>query len=511
MGAGRSSWPRLLAGAAAAAVAVGADSQASSASSSSSPPSPSAVARACGHRGDAFHCAQAHSERGLASYRKGELREAKEGLARASRLLGDAQPALLYNLALAHAADAELEQAVDLLRAALALPSAAVAFEDGAAASRDSREEILLKLLEFCARGGRLRLAEEQLRTQPLADRARQAWLETVLARQVGRELDVAALHRRAQGVDLFDRMHTWEHVLCCGDDAEGRLDHKDALATALRDAARAWPALNERGGALRPLHPETFALPDDYDALAAALASGPPQGGFWMLKPARMADGHGVRRVDGAELRGLVAGGSLVAARRLGRGAIAQRCVEDPLLWEGKKFDLRLYVLVASAKPLRLFLYRDGYVRQAPLKYTAAPSGDRQRERRVHITNRSQHNKKTGRCARTLADLREGLFGSADAEGRWARLWHRIEELLARAFVAALGRGPRPEGLCGKVYGVDVMVDAEHWPHLLEVNRAPAVDSGAGCPEIRGVHEPLARAVLDELLPAHGQEHYYY
>ena len=50
--------------------------------------------------------------------------------------------------------------------------------------------------------------------------------------------------------------------------------------------------------------------------------------------------------------------------------GIVCQLYIENPLLIDGFKFDLRLYVLVSSIEPLRIFRYKDGLVRFATVPY---------------------------------------------------------------------------------------------------------------------------------------------
>ena len=48
----------------------------------------------------------------------------------------------------------------------------------------------------------------------------------------------------------------------------------------------------------------------------------------------------------------------------------IVQEYIDKPLLLDGYKFDLRIYVLITSCDPLRIFLFNDGLVRLGTEKY---------------------------------------------------------------------------------------------------------------------------------------------
>jgi tubulin polyglutamylase TTLL1 len=61
-------------------------------------------------------------------------------------------------------------------------------------------------------------------------------------------------------------------------------------------------------------------------------------------------------------------------------------RYIDNPLLIGGKKFDLRLYVLVSSFRPLKAYLFKLGFCRFCTVKYdTSVTELD---NNYVHLTN---------------------------------------------------------------------------------------------------------------------------
>jgi hypothetical protein len=63
----------------------------------------------------------------------------------------------------------------------------------------------------------------------------------------------------------------------------------------------------------------------------------------------------------------------------------VVQKYIPNPLLLNGHKFDLRLYVLVVCVDPLRVYLYKEGMARLATEPYNS--EGDFENQY-VHLTN---------------------------------------------------------------------------------------------------------------------------
>lgn len=75
----------------------------------------------------------------------------------------------------------------------------------------------------------------------------------------------------------------------------------------------------------------------------------------------------------------------------------IVSEYISDPLLINGLKFDLRIYVVITSVNPLRFYLYEEGLARFATEKFSL--SHEKMKNRYVHLTNYSvnKYNNKDG------------------------------------------------------------------------------------------------------------------
>lgn len=67
-------------------------------------------------------------------------------------------------------------------------------------------------------------------------------------------------------------------------------------------------------------------------------------------------------------------------------RKLILFRYIDNPLLIGGKKFDLRLYVLVTSFRPLKAYQFRLGFCRFCTVKYDSSVA--ELDNMYVHLTN---------------------------------------------------------------------------------------------------------------------------
>ncbi|KAF4656972.1 Tubulin polyglutamylase ttll4 [Perkinsus chesapeaki] len=128
-----------------------------------------------------------------------------------------------------------------------------------------------------------------------------------------------------------------------------------------------------------RSIVPPTYILPKEFPRWDMDRLKARP-GTMWIYKPRSSSCGRGIKL-----LRNSMGSGALKKYAK--KSGIIQRYIGNPLLLNGLKCDLRLYVLVTSVDPLKIYLYDEGLVRIATQPYVHR---GKSKSRFMHLTNYS-------------------------------------------------------------------------------------------------------------------------
>ena len=122
---------------------------------------------------------------------------------------------------------------------------------------------------------------------------------------------------------------------------------------------------------------PLTFILPKEYVGFLENFSEFEEQEGkfnYWIMKPAAKSRGRGINVIND------------ISSVIYGEPMIMQRYLKNPLLLNGYKFDLRIYVLVTSVNPLEIFIYKEGFGRFSTVPFNLDPND--KANKYIHLTN---------------------------------------------------------------------------------------------------------------------------
>jgi len=153
------------------------------------------------------------------------------------------------------------------------------------------------------------------------------------------------------------------------------RINHFPGMLELARKAgtARNLNRMLERYPNEYKIFPPTWLLPADLTDFKAQFTA--KRNKTFIVKPSRGCQGKDImltRSLEGISLH---------------ENYIAQRYMHRPYLLDGYKFDLRIYVLLTSVEPLRVYLHTEGMVRICTSKYGPV-TGSNLEDQCMHLTN---------------------------------------------------------------------------------------------------------------------------
>ena len=236
----------------------------------------------------------------------------------------------------------------------------------------------------------------------------------------------------------------------------------------------------------------------------------------LWIVKPVNLSRGRGVHLLKGeSEFKQLYKKSTQLSLPQY----LISKYIDRPHLLNNKKYDLRIYVLIASFTPLRIYLYNNGLVRFATEDYQR---GDLDNIF-IHLTNysinknnlkyKSNQNIKEQQCdifPREETEMTEAEGGIEydengddnipdDDSNKWSlieyrnnfkkigkghimdRIWEQIEAIVVKTVISAYSEYyknifPNKVNNTFELYGFDILIDDHFKAWLIEVNVNPSL-----------------------------------
>lgn len=222
-------------------------------------------------------------------------------------------------------------------------------------------------------------------------------------------------------------------------------------------------------------IFPKSWCLPMELNDAQEYSRSHPST--VFILKPDHGSQGRGIRLCR-----------NLRSTSMTQEKVVCQEYVKNPLLIDGFKFDMRVYVLITDMDPLRVYIYNEGLARFATTKYHQ-PSISNRGNIFMHLTNYSLNKNSQTFCPdsesgskRTFSVLnrilQEGGFNVQE-------LWNQIDDVILKTIFSAYttlrhvyratfhNHRFRSGGF--EVLGFDIIIDRKMKPLILEINQSPS------------------------------------
>lgn len=229
---------------------------------------------------------------------------------------------------------------------------------------------------------------------------------------------------------------------------------------------------------------PKTYILPNEFGYLQQAMKQEP--GRQWIFKPAANSQGRGIFVTDKIEE---------IDQKTISSSSNYVVCeyISNPLLMNGYKFDMRVYVAITSIDPLRIYVFEEGLARFATCKYeqTNATQGGTggTKNKFMHLTNYSI-NKKNSVFEKEINDG-EGYKWSHTALKKMMKqmgidekaIWKQIEDIVIKTVISgeyhmkqACDQYVPFSSNCFELLGFDILIDDALQCWLIEVNLSPSL-----------------------------------
>ncbi len=238
----------------------------------------------------------------------------------------------------------------------------------------------------------------------------------------------------------------------------------------------------------------ETYILPEDKEIIQEKFINYTiSKDNLWIEKPANAKLGFGIK--------------FLTSFNKLYKKGVVTKYIHNPLLLYGKKFDLRLYVLISSFLPLKIYFNKEGLVRVTTNDYNLDEKNFKNIY--IHLTHTvlNMRNKNFTHPV-NFTDERGHLWSMEALKNYIKRngkddkkLFEDIKDVIIKSIISSnsiFTKESRKKYYGKKVstiFGFDILIDENLKPWLLEIN--------GKCPDL-SPHNIVDETIKTELMTSY-------
>ncbi|XP_050398528.1 probable tubulin polyglutamylase TTLL9 [Patella vulgata] len=282
---------------------------------------------------------------------------------------------------------------------------------------------------------------------------------------------------------ETFDHAYLEEHMRLNHFRNHYELTRKNLMVKNLKRLRR---QLEKESGKLEAqkcdFFPSTYELPSEYHIFVDEYRRNP--GSIWIMKPIAKSQGKGIflfkRLKDITDWKkGTEYQPASDPSKEAPETYVVSRYIENPYLIGGRKFDIRIYCLITSYSPLKVWIYRNGFARFSNTRFSLESIDDNY----VHLTNVAiqktapDYDPERG-CKWSTQQLRKYLTARHGQE-KTDQLFNKMNEVFILS-LQSVQKTMINDKHCFELYGYDILIDDNLKPWLIEVNASPSLTASS-------------------------------
>ena len=222
---------------------------------------------------------------------------------------------------------------------------------------------------------------------------------------------------------------------------------------------------------------PETYVLPQDEEIFRNKIENYQfDKDNLWLIKPVASSRGRGIRL--------------MTDPKDIPTKTLISHYISNPHLINNKKYDLRLYLLITGYNPLKIYLYDNGLIRFCSEEYDL--DEDKLNDKFIHLTNYSINKNSAAYEKNENEQKEEGNKWSLhtykkhfeDNNINFNEIWDKIKDIMIKTILSVtelaiplIKQFNLTSNNLFELYGVDVLIDENFKPWLMEINLNPSLN----------------------------------